>query len=197
MLDLPALPIAFALTLWDAAPIYLSIGLAVVIVARAALRGQSFHMLWDMREKVSPEGIAYLLVFQPILAPIMIPVIFGHVLVARTAALLGNDPPANPGQALKARGSELFWTLLLGSLVAAAIKLSGPTLPDHLAIQILLATAIGAALGSKPAAVAIPAVAVAVHLGGVVPAAACLLATLFWPAAHRLRQSAPAAERSS
>jgi hypothetical protein len=197
MLDIPALPIAFALTLWDAAPIYVSIGLALAVIWRATTQGQSFHSGWALREKLAAEGTVYLLIFQPLLAPVMILVGIGQSIIARRAHVEDSNPPSTPVGAMRTRGSELISALLLGSLVAAVIKITAPSLPEHLAFQIVLAAIVGAGLGSKPTSVAIPAVAIAVHTGGAVPAVICMLATLLWPAFVEIRKSAPAPTRSA
>lgn len=181
MLDLQALPIAIALTLWDAAPIYLCVGLALAVLSRAILPTKGFHTAWALRDAAGIEGLVYVVIFQPTLAPVVAIVATCQSVLTLTSGQTAEAAPRTPGEALSRRASEMFGALLLAATIAGAIKILAPSLPEHLAVEALLALAAGSVLGRRTGMAAVPAVAMAVHMGGLLPAALCLAATLARP----------------
>ena len=176
MLDIPALPIAFALTLWDALPLFISVSVALALIARSTLHGQSFHRTWSLRDSAGIEGMLYAAIFQPNLVPLLaVAAVCASIPVFRRT-LSENSIPVTPANALKVRAEEMVVHVLLASAVAAVIKVSAPDLPEALFLQVCIASLAGALVGFRAGAAAIPAVAVAVHLGGSVPALACIAA---------------------
>jgi hypothetical protein len=176
MFDLPAIPITVGLTLWDAIPIFLSIGLAVAVLGRATLHGQSFHRFWLLRETLCLEGMMYALVFVPALLPAAIA---GAIVVSASRLLrstLHESLPANPWQALRQRSQELFFGVLVASALSGLLKTAASAIPDALFLQILVAVSAGIASGNRSGVAVIPAVSIAVHAGGLVPATLCILA---------------------
>lgn len=168
--DLSALPIAFSLTLWDAAPIYLSVGLALAILTRVVLKGQALHTAWHVRDLTGIEGLVYLAVFRPSLAPVLL--LAGIVVsVVRAQGQADTALPPTPGASLRTRFGEMVGALLLPSLAAATIKVFAPGIPEDLVIQTVLALAGALLVGGRSGASAVPAVAFAVHAGGFIPAA--------------------------
>ncbi len=172
--DLYALPIAFSLTLWDAVPIYLSVSLALAILVRTILRGQALHMAWQLREIIAIEGLLYLAMFRPSLVPVLlISSVVATMLHLRSA--WHDAVPITQGDALKTRLGELFPALLISCLAAAIMKVFAPGVPDHLALQTLLAASGSVLVGGRSGTSGIPAVAIAVHFGGVIPASAWIV----------------------
>lgn len=191
MLDFPAIPIAIGLTLWDAIPIFLSVGLALAVLARATLHGQSFHRFWLLRETSGVEGLLYALVFLPVLLPV---VLAGAVVLSASHLLkptVTGELPTNPWQALRQRFEELFFGVLVAAALTGLLKVSAPAIPDSLALQMLIAGSSGLISGNRSGVAVIPAVSIAVHIGGLVPAALCILAATLRHIvvdAHRQRQ---------
>lgn len=192
--DLYALPIAFSLTLWDAAPIYLSVGLALAILMRTILTGQALHTAWRLRELAGIEGLLYLTLFRPSLLPVLLLTSI-VASVIRTRQTVGNSPPSTPGMALRMRIGETIGALLLPCLAAALIKVFAPDIPENLMIQIALALTVSILVGCRSGTSAIPAVAIAVHAGGFMPAAVWIAGSVVRTIVSdvRLRKSKPAA----
>lgn len=176
MFDLPAMPIAFALTLWDAVPIFLSISLALAVAARALVAGR-FQSVWRVRETAGIEGLVYLALFMPSLLPVLATISIAQTLVAWRTAATDEAIPDTPGRAIRVRAEEVIFPVLLGSVAAAYIKVAGPDITGRgLGLELLVAVVAGGLFGYRSGTVAIPAVAIMVHLGGAVPAIACMLA---------------------
>jgi len=175
MLDFPAMPIAIGLTLWDALPIFLCLGLALAVLARSLLHGQSFHRYWQLRDTAGIEGILYTLVFLPGLLPVVIicSVVFTSSRLLKP--VLDEDLPVNSLKALRQRLEELFFAVLVASALAGVLKTAAPEIPDSLVLQSLIATAAGLVSGNRSGVAVIPAIAIAFHLGGLLPAALCML----------------------
>lgn len=173
MLDISAFPIAVALTLWDAVPIYLSVGLALSILLPALLSRKALHRFWISRERLGIEGVVYLTVIEPRLAPVLA-VASVVMLAVIPGASQSSEIGEQPLKALAARTGEIVSPLIVASAVAALIKLSAPDLPASIAFQLIVAIGIGIAVGNRSGAAAIPAAAIAVHYGGFAPAALCI-----------------------
>lgn len=176
MLDIAALPIALALTLWDALPVFLCIAAATAILVRAVLTGQSLHTFWRIREIDGLEGLVFALLFYPILAPVLVVASVALGLGSRRKVNPDLDIPATPLAAARQRIGEVFGSLLVASVVAAVVKISAPSLPDFFPVYIAVALVAGTIAGHRSGVVAVPAIAIAVHLGGIVPAIACIAA---------------------
>lgn len=195
MFDLPAMPIAFALTLWDSIPIFLSVSLALAVASRAALAGSRFESIWRVRESAGIEGLVYLAVFMPSLLPVLTVAGMFQVLAVWRMPATRNSVPATPGSALRTRAEEVIVPVLLSSVMAAYIKVAGPDIAGHgLALEVLVAVVAGGLIGNRSGTAAIPAVAVMVHLGGAVPAIACVLAATIQSAVLQHRSISAAAE---
>ncbi|MBA2452675.1 MAG: hypothetical protein H0V47_05855 [Chloroflexia bacterium] len=172
--DLYALPIAFSLTLWDAAPVYLSVGLALAILMRTLLTAQALHTTWRLRETMGIEGLLYLALFRPSLLPVLVfASIVASTILARQVSHI--SPPSTPGAALRIRFGELSLALLLPCIAAAVVKIFAPDIPENLMLQITLALAGSILIGGWSGTSAIPSVAIAVHAGGFIPAAVWIL----------------------
>jgi hypothetical protein len=176
MLDFPAIPIAIGLTLWDAIPIFLSLGLALTVLARATLQGQSFHRFWQLRETTGIEGAAFSLVFLPVLFPVVLAGAVAFTLSRLLKPVVLEELPANPWQALRRRSEELFFGVLVASALAGVVKTVPPAVPDTTYVHLLIAFSAGIFSGNRSGVAVIPATAIYVHLGGIIPAALCLLA---------------------
>ena len=121
--------------------------------------------------------MAYLAVFMPALLPALgassLVLLFA---VWRRPAVLA-FAPASPGSALRSRAEETIFPVLIAAVVAAYIKVTGPDIAAYGSVaEYLTAAVAGAIVGNRSGTVAIPAVAVMVHLGGILPAIACILA---------------------
>lgn len=173
MLDIAALPIALALTLWDALPVFLCIAAAAAIFARVLLTGQLFHTTWRVREIAGIEGMVFGLLFYPLLVPALLLATVGLMLagVAAESVL-----PESPLSAARKRIGEVFGSLLLASAVASVIKVGAPSLPNAPLAHLLVALAAGAVAGNRSGVAIIPAIAISVHYGGVLPAVVCIAA---------------------
>lgn len=65
--------------------------------------------------------------------------------------------------------------LMLSCLAAAVIKIASPSIPDSLVVHVIVAMAGTILIGGRSGTSAIPAVAIAVHMGGLIPAAVWIL----------------------
>lgn len=161
------------MTLWDALPVFLATAAALAVFARAVLPDQSFHRVWRLRETAGIEGLVYSAVFMPVL---MLPLAVAATVVSLAAGF--NSPkasslPAAPGRALRERAGEIVMPLLLACAVAAVIKVGAPSLPTSGLAPVLIAAFAGMLTGYRSGVAIVPAVAIAIHLGGVLPAAFC------------------------
>lgn len=173
--DLYAIPIAFSLTLWDAVPVFISVGLAVAILTRVVLSGRALRFAWSARERLAVEGMVYVILFQPaLLAVIVASSAIGSSLYGPTA-IEDRSLPSSPGAAMRTRAGELLVPLMLSCLAAAAIKIASPSIPDSFVVQVIVAMAGAILIGGRSGTSAIPAVAIAVHMGGLFPAAVWVL----------------------
>ncbi len=173
MLDIAALPIALALTLWDALPVFLCIAAAAAILVRAVLTGQSLHNSWRFREIAALEGLVFALLFYPLLAPVLIVAALGSGLTMRH---ISSPAPATPLAAARQRIGEVFTPLLIASVGASVIKISAPSLPGSLPAHLAVALLAGVIAGNRSGVAVVPAIAVAVHFGGIIPAIVCIAA---------------------
>lgn len=175
--DLAALPTNVGLTLWDALPVYLSIAVALALVARVWLPQAWFAGYWSMRWLLDPTGLAYLALFARPLVPIYVltcVAAVGLVAVLRTKSnnsavtqlsrlpLLATHgttrAPTTPIGAVRQRAGEVFGAVLVAALVAGVINLFSHYLPDaaaYVGLSLLAGAFVGPAFGPS----ALPAVA--------------------------------------
>lgn len=178
MLDLAALPIAFALTLWDAVPIFLSIGLALALVLRVILSPSQFSAFWSRRSVIGLEGAVYTILFYPKLLPLVIAAIAMMLLASSIRPAPQSDVPGHPRQVLKTRAEELLVSIAIAGAVATIIKVFAPDLTSQIIVHVAVAVLAGAVTGFRSGTVALPAVALAIHGGGLAYAGICLLAAV-------------------
>lgn len=178
MLDLAALPIAFALTLWDALPVYLSIGLAMTVILRVLLSDARFASYWRLRKPVGPESVVYALLFLPAMAPAI--AIASAALVLAHARWVPPDSsaPSSPGAALRTRSEEIVVSVAVAGIIATIVKVFAPDLPDHIVATSGIAALAGFIVGFRSGAIAIPAVAMTVHAGGNLAGFICIAASI-------------------
>lgn len=174
MLDLAALPIAFALTLWDAVPVYLPVGIAVAVMLSVLTPVTTFQRFWNIRGTVGLEGVIFVILLYPSLVAVIVGAgILGTLIKLKSAAPL-EPAPATPGSVIRQRGEEMLMSVLLASALAAVVKVGSTAIAVPAPAEVAAGILVGALCGFRSGAVAIPAVAVAVHLGGLLPAALCV-----------------------
>jgi hypothetical protein len=169
MNDLAALPTSWALTLWDALPLYLSIEVALAIAIVALFAPPARHRLWSCALDYPLAGVAYLLLFDLPLAAALA-AIAGLAVTMR--AFLRSPPeragpPATPGEAIRVRSSAVLWSVAMACAVAAFIKiiLTPAIASDSAAWS--LAAGLGGLLAPGPLGVAaIPALALGTASNG-------------------------------
>lgn len=174
MLDLAALPIAFALTLWDALPVYLSIGLAMTVLLRVLLSSTRFEWCWRLRKPAGLEGVVYSILFLPVLAPVIAIASAALVMIHVRWMSPESPAPSSPGAALKARLEEIIVSVALAGILASIIKVFAPDIPAHIAATSGIAALAGFIVGFRSGAIAIPAVALSVHAGGNIAGIICI-----------------------
>lgn len=175
--DLAALPTNVGLTLWDALPVYLSIAVALALVARVWLPQAWFAGYWTMRWLLDPTGLAYLVLFARPLVPfyaLTCVAAVGLVVALRTKAYMSpvtrlsrlpllatpgtTAAPATPVGAVRQRAGEVFGAVLVAAIVAGVINLFSHYLPDaaaYVGLPLLAGALVGPAFGPS----ALPAVA--------------------------------------
>ncbi len=200
--DIAALPTSWALTLWDALPIYLSIEVAFAIVVTATLSGVWRERLWHASVAFGLGGAVFLFTFDPGLAFILL-----VVSLAQTAAHARATPPdkaipQNPTQALRERGGEVIGAVALAATAAALVKvLLIPEIAANSWLWYLVAPAGGLATPVPVGASAVPALAASTATGSIMSGtlwlAGAALRPFLWTRIAALRQDRQTASDSN
>jgi hypothetical protein len=176
MTDLAALPTSWALTIWDALPIYLSVGLAAAVIITVSLRPRRRRVAWRLSSAYPLASVAYLFVFDSSLAFVAAGAAIGHVLLTRRLLSVPRDvdAPTDPLLAIKMRGGTIIWDVAKASAVAAILKiLVTPVIGDTIGLPLPLGAS------------AIPTVTVWSASGGLFPASMLLAAAAVRPVIAR------------
>lgn len=186
--DLAALGTSWALTLWDALPIFLAIEAALAILVLVAVPARARHAAWLYSGALLVGGAIYLLAFESALLWVY-PV---SCLAAVTIeARWGNpaDQPADAasiGAGVKQRAWLVVSAVARASFVAAVVKvLLAPYLADGNLVWFLVAAGAGLIRAGTFGTVAIPALAVATGTGSVLYGASLLAAAAARPLVYR------------
>ena len=183
--DFAALPTSWALTLWDALPLFLSIEAALAVVLVAACGPPTRRRLWQLTGAYPLSGIAYLALFDLQLALCMsVVTALALVVRARSDSMdSGGSAPRHPLAALRVRGGAVLGDVAIAGAVAAVIKIilmpelasgspgwfavglaAGFLTPGPLGVAAIPALAVGSAADSfVPACVALVAAAARPH----------------------------------
>lgn len=135
--------------------------------------GRAFRGLWSLREIAGVEGAVYAAIFKPSLVPVLLLSALVMAFYARRDT--DSTVPASSGAALRVRLGEIIGPLLLSCVAAALVKVFAPGIPDVLILQTLMALGVSTLTTARSGTHSIPAVAVAVHFGGIIPATAWIL----------------------
>jgi hypothetical protein len=178
--DFAALPTSWALTLWDALPVYASVEGAFAILVLATLAGRWRERVWNASRHHIPGAIAYLTLFDATLA--IAAAAMGVVIVATSAGTNRASKldvcPASPFAGLRARLWEVLPSVATGAALAAIIKiilrpLLGAESPGWLAIAVAGGIAAPVSFGAG----ALPALAIASASGSALIASAWFVAS--------------------
>ncbi len=129
--DLAALPTSWALTMWDALPIILSVEAALVVVILATLSGRTKVLAWLATRSNIIGGLAYLTVFGSSLWIIFALFGAGNLLErARvTKFSMAFETPRSPLGGLTSRAWNVVGAVAASAALAATIRiLAGPFL---------------------------------------------------------------------
>ncbi|MEZ4523922.1 MAG: hypothetical protein R3A46_20165 [Thermomicrobiales bacterium] len=199
--DFSALPTSWALTLWDALPVFLSIELAVAILVVLATEPSARRRLWDLTSGFPIGGMVFAALFDRNLT-----VILGVAIIANIALMRyfpyhveSTAPPSSPRQALASRLPDVGWSVAKAAFAAAVIKtLVIPTVEAGSMAWLVVAVIGGSVTPAPIGAAAIPALAIESASDSLVPATLWLCAALARPyISDKLSSSGLAGRRSS
>lgn len=160
--DIAALPTSWALTIWDALPVYLSVEVAVALVIVVVAGSRLRTRLWQMSSIAPAGGIIYLAIFDIKLAGALLVVALVQLAIAMAGRIdLSTSPaPDVPLDALRDRGGSVIWSVAKASLIAAVVKtLLTPAFPVNSPVWIVVAGLGGLVSPGPLGSAAIPALA--------------------------------------
>ena len=174
--DLAALPTSWALTIWDAVPVFLSVELAIAVLLVAILQRPAMARAWRLSSAYPVGGIVYLGLFDQQLAVILGLAIVSSLVAQQRFPLdsTGSASPGSPFEAIKNRGGAIIWDVAKASAVAAIIKIIlAPELGQQSLAWVVLSLFGGLVFPGPLGVAAIPALSVSTASDG-------LLAPLLW-----------------
>ena len=196
--DLAALPTSWALTIWDAMPVFLSVELAIAVLLVATLQRSSLLHAWRLTSVYSAGGVVYLFLFDLNLAIVLVLVTVASAFAQFRLAPDSPDTPApaSPFGAIKMRGGAVIWEVAKASAIAALIKIIiAPELSQGSPAWVGLALFGGLILPSPLGVAAIPALSVGTASDGLISPAVWIASAAIRPylAAAYLSRRNPAA----
>lgn len=169
--DIAALPTSWALTIWDALPVFLSVELAVALLVVVLLGNQRRETIWRFTAALPLGAVVYLGLFNSGLALVLAGAAFGHGFAMRSLTPDVEPAPDSPWTAMKRRGGDVIWAVVIQSAVAALVKvILAPAIPSGSGFWILVGVAGGVLTPGPLGVAAIPALAVQSASDGIVPA---------------------------
>ncbi len=160
--DLAALPTSWALTLWDALPVFLSVECAIAILILGVIPQQWKTSAWMISAFHLAGGLIYLEVFD---SALVVPLLVLAGIVAlttwrRSVRVQQVPAPPSPYAGLRVRAVEVISAVAASSAAAAVVKvLVGPYVGDGNPIWFAFAAGIGLVPFGTLGTAAIPALA--------------------------------------
>lgn len=184
--DLAALPTSWALTLWDALPLFVSIEVAIAICVIALVGGKRVPQMWKLSDHYVAAGLVYLLLFDLQLALVFLGSCVIAIRFPAGAATDATPIPDSPLSAIRVRGGEVAWDVAKAGAIAAVVKvLLTPMIPSGSWIWVPVALA-GGVLSPWPiGASAIPALAANTAAGSLLAGTVWLVAAALQPQIRR------------
>ena len=159
--DIAALPTSWALTIWDALPVFLSVELAVALLVVVFLERRRRDMVWRFTTAIPLGAVVYLALFNSGLAFVLVVTAFGHGFAMRALQSDGEPAPDSPWTAMKRRGGDIIWAVVIAAAVAALIKvILTPIFPFGSPLWTIVGVAGGVLTPGPFGVAAIPALAV-------------------------------------
>jgi hypothetical protein len=182
--DIAAWPTSWALTLWDALPLFLSVEVALALALVVVLRPELRRRPWILTATYPFAGVAYLALFNWSLAGLMLAIV---VVRAVSRSLNGSvegteTVPRDPLCALRERGGAVLGHVLVACVVTAAIKIFvRPAIEPDTVLWFVVALVTGFATPVPLGTIAIPALPLADGDFGVLAAGTTLVAASLRP----------------
>jgi len=123
--DIAALPTSWALTLWDALPLYLSIEVALALTLVALTSGAARTRLWNMTRTYPVSAVLYSALFDARLTLLIAATVVGQSVYRFVRSPNGSElqTPDLPLQAIRQRGGAVTGDVAKAAGVAAIIKI--------------------------------------------------------------------------
>ena len=169
--DIAALPTSWALTIWDALPVFLSVELAVALLVVVLLGQRRRETVWRFTAALPLGAVVYLGLFNSGLALVLAAAAFGHGFAMRIFMPYGAPAPDSPWTAMKRRGGDVIRAVVIAAAVAALVKvILTPLIPSGSGPWILVGIAGGVLTPGPLGVAAIPALATQSASDGILPA---------------------------
>ncbi len=124
--DIAALPTSWALTLWDALPLFLSVEVALAVVLVALSVGAVRRNLWIWTSAYPIGAVLYSALFDAGITVLLAAILIGQIAfkILRPSKFPIVSTPQSPGAAIRLRGGSVIGDVAKAAAIAAVLKIA-------------------------------------------------------------------------